>query len=500
MPLGDSNAGAPNPALLQFLFSRQDARRKEARQQQLDQAAAQAAAMKAAREDRKEEREIALFNQTFRDNQIKAHLNLADRGVAASEAAESSIAAIPGQNFTRDIIDPNLQGESLVGIDGTTIRTPGFAEVIAGLGLPAAKQAYAADPNQVQSAQEEAFRSFNRQIEGRPSVGPEEMLQDILSQQGADRIARQRDVVAGQEEEKFTARLGAGQGVREIGAFRIEIDRLRGAVAGAHPGSKQEKKLQDDLDAMAAGLMRKVHAGVAGSVFEAKKQLLDDFRLTQQADGLLQDVDSVIAAAEKNPNFLGYQGKAAGLEQFFVDAGVDVDAIFRDQVAGFFGDPKIDEVVKGEVRKGLGGLLGDGDEVIAQRITDVGLLSKRISFMLVRMSNPSRFAQAQVETFNQYTDVHKGTAAQALRRLRAVRGSLRRSADQTSDRVSFYNNALGLGIDDVLRTAEGQSIIRQGRGSLPGFEAPDISPADFIDMTPAEKRNHIQERRRESGR
>jgi hypothetical protein len=248
MPLGDSNAGAPNPALLQFLFSRQDARRKEARQQQLDQAAGQAAAMKAAREDRKEQRDIALFNQTFQDNQIKAHLNLADRGVAASQAAESSIAAIPGQNFTRDMIDPNLQGESLVGIDGTTIRTPGFAEVIAGLGQSAAKQAYAADPNQVQSAQEEAFRSFYRQIERRPSVGREEMLQDILSQQGAARIGRELELRTA-EETSAAQKRGVLFGEREAAnIFAKDARRIRKEIGRLPPNSPELPSLRDELN------------------------------------------------------------------------------------------------------------------------------------------------------------------------------------------------------------------------------------------------------------
>jgi len=302
----------------------------------------------------------------------------------------------------------------------------------------------------------------------------------------------------GREEKRFDADLTAGSDSRKVDKQRDAIDAAEDRVAALKPGTKAHDRASKRLGAQAGMLAKMVNAGVDGAVIETKRRVIDDLALLQQTQNQLVDLDKFIALAEQNPDFLGARSKGAGLEQFFVDAGDDVRAIFSNQVRGFFGDDNVSESVKSEMRDRLSGVLGPGDEVLAQRSTDVELLGKLLSFTLVRLSNPTRFAEAQVKRFDAFTDFRGGTSSQALRDMKSIRSTMSGFSDQTKDRVLLYNRALTLGLEGQLNIGSGDGQ-RTAIQAPTGFGFPGLdkqqgpTAADFLGMTPEQQAEFLRQ-------
>lgn len=480
-------AGAPNPALLQLLFSRQAAQRKEAAASQKAKIAAGIQFEKERRTNAIHKLDIASKETANLKAQIELQSLLADRLQAGEQQAEQGVAQAPLQNFLKEFANPEGQAD----IPGQ----PGFAEI-----------AFENDPTvfnpseqQVKGIREQAlapFNRFNARAAQASGVTPEQNFQSVVAQRQADDVRRERGVEADKASQIFTAKLEAGTLPRKIVTMRGAIDGLRDKVGSLEPGTRAFDRAADDLTAMAMGLVRLVNEGVAGSIPEARKQLIADVAFVQRSQDQVADLEQFLSVAENNSDFIGYKGQAAGIEQFFVDAGVDLRAIINNQIRGLFGDETISDDVKDTIRKELKGLLGPGDEVLAQRTTDLELLSKGIKFSLVRMNNPNRFAQAQVKDFQDFVDFKRGTSAGVIRRMKSVLASMRKASKNTLDRVDLFNRSLGLGLEGSLTITDpaGRSRVAIPGSTGTGFSGlSQTSATDFLNMSPDDQARFLQQ-------
>lgn len=488
---GNPNAGAPDPAILQFVAQRQKDRAAQQRQQQIDQMNAIQAAREEARAQQQFDIDMAIKNQQL----MQERANTADKiqgllgsvGTRAEAVPEEQRQAAQSSQFFGSVGD----GDQQLGQD--------FAATV----LPL-------DPNVFNEEMALAStltgdRILDQDIDAvarMRGVSRSDVLGGAGTQLNVGRIAEQKELdktIAAeqrQEEKERRAREEAAaiaerqaqrnfqRDISKTGAEVIQlqnqIEEQQRTLATAPIGSPEFARAQKREALLQSAMSKKLTEGVdPGHLTNIQKWMDENVSLVQETETAIADVGAFLSLAEQNPNFLGTT--RGGLSQYIANAfegardiadvsgAAPLGSLANLSEATFNAFAK-DPTLSAPERDRLGRDLGFESNNVLQARNDVKSVSARIAYIVTKGNNPGRFSIKEYEQNLSRFRADKGTAAQALRNLRTGLAEMEGVASRVKNRVSAYER-VSPGLAGGLVGSEGEVVL------------PPSDPTPFASLT-----------------
>jgi len=460
MPLGDSNAGAPNPALLQFLFSRQDARRKEARQQQLDQAAAVLAQQEAERKGQLHRLDVLTKMQGIRKDQGEFEESQVPRIDAAGQNIQQEITGLGNVMFPEDVAplppDPrNLVGTPLPGDQS-------FASLIqrddpAGFAKIPQTAATRADINQrnyapIKLSIRQRAAALSEAGLGDPEVLYEQMAEGVFSRSGEAEFLRKRELEKTKEGEERAAgflseaaTLASNRRMRA--ATRLydrSLEKEVGTIKAINEGLQDETDKVDDPN-----LSEKEQNLAAENVKSLRAEKLRRFvvntpesfgRLSNERINARQDYRSRLSQMKvldeliARPGLLGAPGTAARIIENLLGLGVDVKNVVNRNVATAINSGALD---KADIKL-LNNVFTKGTDEDGVQLERARQEEVRLLWSVLLAQNPSgRQLKSQVDALRKVLTISGLTLSSKVARNRLVsaRNSMQESLFNLQNKI-----------------------------------------------------------------
>lgn len=474
---GNPNAGAPDPALINMLFQQKQRREELAWEREKYQIEAQRQAqLDAADQARKDE--IHRFDTLAKRVQLTK--DLAEQGANVDSARRNS-EQVSAQNFTQEDLFGGGGGED-------------FASVVAQNDPTAGQQLQESDAAQAFFASQLAGAMPAMQ-EVSPGVDPVSALlgagQAVETQRGreASLVEGVKVADAARTNTESDRRAYRDQSIQEVQAqrnqrrqlaqFGDEIITLTDQISAQDkvmatepPGSPKFQRAQILRARLESGMAKKLTEGVDAGWFDNVEKFKDDnVSLMQEGETVERDLLAFKKLAETDDRFLGStKGGLISLVSSLTEGASDVastingpageaissismvarDALIRDET--------ISPAQRGKLIKDMG-LSEDG---VLQARTDAKSLSNRIAYLVTRMQNPGRFANAQYEKNREAYALDTGSAKQAMRNLTTAIAEVQSGNRRTRERLSVYEGLLP-GARGGLTTPQGASVFEPGR-------------------------------------
>jgi hypothetical protein len=286
---GNSNAGAPDPAFLNFLFNRQDARAKAERQAGLDKAKAREAEMDNTRKAQLHLMALRQGEQAIEKADAERSSRLADQATAGAQEGER-----------------NVQAQHQVELDQSLEEGPlgqaNFAQILAqnGQSDPSLLGIQQGPADAIRQDALEPFNRANAGVAEQRGVTEEQNISDIFSRAGANEVAADRELAAKVAEEGRATRAARATAVITGDATEVRAiakdKRLNEAIANRVTDevratnraiTKEREKLEaaktnkkrDEISRNIAGLENRItqkeNATLSGAAVKFKE---DNFR------------------------------------------------------------------------------------------------------------------------------------------------------------------------------------------------------------------------------
>ncbi len=474
---GNPNAGAPDPALINMLFQQKQRREELAWEREKYQIEAQRQAQLDAAEESRKERAAKLDELSKR---AKLVMDMEAFGKPI-DSARRNAEQVTSKNFTEEDLFGGGGGEDFAGIVAQNDPSAGsqLQESNAAQSYLAAQLAGAAPIVQ----------------ELNPGVDPVSSLfgagQAVESQRGYEASLAEGVKIADETRDRSESdrRAYRDQSIQEVQAqrnqrrqlaqFGDEIITLTDQISAQDkvmatepPGSPKFQRAQILRARLEGGMSKKLTENVDPGHFQNVQKFMDDnVSLMQEGETVEKDLLAFKQLAESDPRFLGTtKGGLISLISSLTEGASDVastvngpageaisnismaarDAIIRDET--------LSPAQRGKLMKDL----GLSEEGVLQARTDAKSLSNRVAYLVTRMQNPGRFANAQYEKNREAYALDTGSAKQAMRNLTTAISEIKSGNRRTRERLGVYQGLLP-GAAGGLTTPQGTSVFSPGQ-------------------------------------
>jgi len=479
---GNPKAGAPDPAFLNFLFNRQDARAKAERQSGLDRAKAIAEIADQKRKSEIHSLDVAAKEAALLKANREANANLADEFSAAGQNASREVDALDQQEIAQSfepgpaLAAPNAPGAP----PNQAIEQANFAQILSandpGLNLNDPSVLGARD-DQVQgifSEANEAPARRNAEIAKARGVTPEQNFADAQSIRGSVGVKESRVLATKIAEEERASKRAQAATVKaaEVAAGVADVSDKRKRAAATKASERAIKAAEvahDRVVSRTVDIARSVNAGLREEIaavknastpeeFEAAQMNLDSLRAEKLRREYVNAPDSLVGKREgdrklvaryrgqveqmrvlnmiaSRPELLGPQANVSALMQNVRGLGVDMKAIFQPQYLELIQS----DLISQEDKEFLNQVFireqdGNGEAIQRVRLEEVRLL-----WSLLLAQNPSgRQLKSQVDLLREAISFSGPltSSSLAVSRIKAAASQIRTALPREQDNLS----------------------------------------------------------------